>query len=298
MSRLAVSLSPVIGRDHSWKLTDDAGNRVAEGFVAIDLNGWWDEQADRSLPANWERLGAWDISGDQAVAPVRRSVRAVAKRVNTELPQVRAGLRQDTTDALVALFEKMRPDVAARYDAGAKTLIAKRWISQLTGVVEDRHMVTAEAIGSHVADQLDYPDFDAEVMRAYLALNAGFVAEGVVANAESSIRAAAEAQKDDENPDPVGHVFGILATSGAAALALQMVTSTANFAARDTAVKAGATGKVWRTTSSKPRKTHARMNGETVALDEKFSNGLMWPGDPEGDANEVAECRCSLTIIT
>ena len=159
-------------------------------------------------------------------------------------------------------------------------------------------MAVAAAVGGHVADQLDYPDFDPEIMRAYLALNAGFVAEGVVSNATSAIRAAAEVQQDEDAPDPVGHVFGILATSGAAALALQMVTSTANFVARDTAVKAGATGKVWRTTSSKPRKTHARMNGETVALDEKFSNGLMWPGDPEGDANEVAECRCSLTILT
>lgn len=218
-------------------------------------------------------------------------------RVDTELPKLRAGLMLDTTDALVKLFEQMQPDVAARFDAGAKVLIAKRWMAQLAGVVEDRHMVVAAAVGGHVAEQLDYPDFDPEIMRAYLALNAGFVAEGVVSNAESAVRAAAEAQAEDDAPDPVGHVFGILAATGAAALATQMVTSTANFAARDVAVKGGAAAKVWHTTSGKPRKSHARMNGESVGLDEKFSNGLMWPGDPSGDANEVAECKCSLTII-
>lgn len=220
-------------------------------------------------------------------------------RIDTKLSKLRSGLMLDTIDALVKLFEAMQPDVAARFDAGAKVLIAKRWIAQLAGVVEDRHMVVAAAVGGHVAEQLDYPDFDPEVMRAYLALNAGFVAEGVVENAEKQIRAAAEAHQDDEDEfSPVAHVFDIWRSSGARSLATQTVTSTANFAARDTAVKGGAAAKVWRTHSSNPRKSHARMNGETVGLDEKFSNGLMWPGDASGAPEDVAECKCSLSILT
>jgi hypothetical protein len=220
-------------------------------------------------------------------------------RVDTSYPDLRATLRQDSAAALVALFERMQPDVAARYDAGARVLIARRWITEMAGVVLDRHMVVAAAIGGQVAEALDYPDFDPAVMAAWLELNAGFVAEGVTSNAEESVRAKAEADKDVEDaPSPVAHVFGILTATGALSLATQMTTTVGNFAVRDTAVKSGAAVKVWRTTSADPRKSHARMNGESVGLDEKFSNGLMWPGDPEGDPEDVAECKCSLTIVS
>lgn len=40
------------------------------------------------------------------------------------------------------------------------------------------------------------------------------------------------------------------------------------------------------------RPSHARVDGEIRELDEKFSNGLMFPGDPSGSAAEVINCRC------
>lgn len=41
------------------------------------------------------------------------------------------------------------------------------------------------------------------------------------------------------------------------------------------------------------RDSHARVDGEIWELDEKFSNGLMFPGDPSGGAAEVVNCRCT-----
>lgn len=41
------------------------------------------------------------------------------------------------------------------------------------------------------------------------------------------------------------------------------------------------------------RDSHARADGEIRELDEKFSNGLMFPGDPSGSAAEVINCRCT-----
>lgn len=40
------------------------------------------------------------------------------------------------------------------------------------------------------------------------------------------------------------------------------------------------------------RDSHRRVDGEIRELDEKFSNGLMFPGDPSGSAAEVVNCRC------
>ena len=42
------------------------------------------------------------------------------------------------------------------------------------------------------------------------------------------------------------------------------------------------------------RDSHARIDGEIRELDKKFSNGLMYPGDPSGAAAEVVNCRCAL----
>lgn len=41
------------------------------------------------------------------------------------------------------------------------------------------------------------------------------------------------------------------------------------------------------------RDSHRRVDGEIRELDEKFSNGLMFPGDPNGGAAEVVNCRCT-----
>lgn len=42
------------------------------------------------------------------------------------------------------------------------------------------------------------------------------------------------------------------------------------------------------------RPSHQRVDGEIKELDEPFSNGLMYPGDPSGGAAEVVNCRCAL----
>ena len=55
-------------------------------------------------------------------------------------------------------------------------------------------------------------------------------------------------------------------------------------------------GKVWTTRhDERVRKSHREMEGEMVALDDTFSNGLMYPADPDGPASEVYNCRCALT---
>lgn len=42
------------------------------------------------------------------------------------------------------------------------------------------------------------------------------------------------------------------------------------------------------------RKSHRKVDGEIRELDEKFSNGLMFPSDPNAKASEVINCRCAL----
>lgn len=51
--------------------------------------------------------------------------------------------------------------------------------------------------------------------------------------------------------------------------------------------------KQWDSTlDGKTRDSHRRVDGEIRELDERFSNGLDFPGDPNGKAKEVINCRC------
>lgn len=43
------------------------------------------------------------------------------------------------------------------------------------------------------------------------------------------------------------------------------------------------------------RFSHRKVDGEVVTHGERFSNGLRYPGDPEGSAEEVVNCRCTKT---
>lgn len=55
--------------------------------------------------------------------------------------------------------------------------------------------------------------------------------------------------------------------------------------------------KTWVSTRDKrTRDKHRRMNGETVAVDAPYSNGLMHPCDPNGSGEEVINCRCTQII--
>lgn len=46
------------------------------------------------------------------------------------------------------------------------------------------------------------------------------------------------------------------------------------------------------------RSSHAAIDGQERGLGEPFDNGLLYPGDPDGDADEVINCRCTALPLT
>lgn len=58
------------------------------------------------------------------------------------------------------------------------------------------------------------------------------------------------------------------------------------------------TRKKWISTlDGHTRPTHRKADNEIVATDAKFSNGLLYPGDPSGPPAEVYNCRCVLSAV-
>ena len=80
------------------------------------------------------------------------------------------------------------------------------------------------------------------------------------------------------------------------------VTGAENAGRQDTYAEATAKGiklkKEWMATlDGRTRHSHAMLDGKRVDEDEKFPNGLEYPGDPSGDPAEVYNCRCTMIAI-
>jgi len=100
--------------------------------------------------------------------------------------------------------------------------------------------------------------------------------------------------------DPVKAVvdlFAVYAGARAAQLARSHATGLAGFGSTEAARQTGKESvKTWRVRSTNPRKSHARMDGESVGLHDTFSNGARWPGDNTLDEDERAGCTCDVEI--
>lgn len=78
-----------------------------------------------------------------------------------------------------------------------------------------------------------------------------------------------------------------------------MTTAAQNGGRLDSYVQAQSIGivmqKQWiAANDSRVRASHAAQDGEVVPVKEEFSNGLMFPADPDGDPREVYNCRCTM----
>ena len=56
--------------------------------------------------------------------------------------------------------------------------------------------------------------------------------------------------------------------------------------------------KKWMSTwDDRTRDTHLALNGQKIPINKTFSNGLKYPGDPNGEPAEVYNCRCTLGYV-
>lgn len=199
----------------------------------------------------------------------------------------RARRLKATEEALGKVYADQQTDVTARLDAGASVLLSARWDQVLAGVALAANFDTAAEFSRLVAVQFGNRDFDPEILRGWLEVNATESAAAI--NDQTRMRLA--------DRDRAGEVMDNLLAGGVARHAGTMVTSVSNFAGHDAAAKSGAGLKRWTVTSDNPRSSHLAVSGQEVPLSESFSNGLRWPGDGQASAEQVANCRCALTIL-
>lgn len=105
----------------------------------------------------------------------------------------------------------------------------------------------------------------------------------------------------DSIPNIANSLMDVIGNNQAAATrnARTMVTGAENAGRKDSYKALEEQGviqkKVWiATADDRTRESHLMLDGEEVDIDDPFSNGLMYPGDPSGEPEEVYNCRCSM----
>lgn len=101
-----------------------------------------------------------------------------------------------------------------------------------------------------------------------------------------------------EGEGEVGGVFEKAGEQRAGAAGAAFAAAMAGFAAVEAAKQAapGRCVKEWVTFAKNPRPSHLAMSGAVAPAHEPFINGMQWPGDPAGGADEVAGCTCTVNI--
>jgi hypothetical protein len=241
------------------------------------------------------------LSARQSAEQLERAVMGRIGRVKAQRDALRATLTREHERAVQHYFDRQAVAVqlaAQRKDAGL--LDTDEWDSDLADVLLPLARATSRAVGDQVAAKLN-AGYDPDEILAWLQTNAGKSAAHI--NATTAEHLADAVQADAESGEPAGplvasrNYFGSL-SGRIAAIAASRVVLVAGLAAQSAAKQGGGKYKTWRTGTGKPRDSHAQMDGETVPIDDTFSNGMNAPGDPSGGADEVAGCTCDLDIST
>lgn len=127
------------------------------------------------------------------------------------------------------------------------------------------------------------------------------MAEGkATAAVEAAMRLLGAVSGDDAAQDTARETIEDLLSEDRLGLWADASTKDATgFGSQEGARRSGAVRKMWvHNGSSHPRADHAAMNGETVDMDDTFSNGMRWPHDwGGGDADDIVGCNCDIAYV-
>ena len=199
---------------------------------------------------------------------------------------------EKTAEVLKKFFERQKKSVLPKMGAKAASWWdKKRWDKELADDLEPELDEISDFHGESTAKLLGY-GYNADRTRKYIRTLAEARAEIINESTYSKL-------KDAEEP---GGAFDKRALVDAAVIGGTLALACAAFGTRESVQQAQENGfdrqvyKRW-VTGDNPRPAHAAMNGEEVPIDEPFSNGLNWPGDDMGPADETCGCNCSTEII-
>lgn len=211
------------------------------------------------------------------------------------------------SDTLTKVFKRQRNSVLPKIGAKAASWWDfRRWNKELADDLEPIISEIVSAHGEQMANVLG-STFEAAAVVNYIRKIAEVRAKQINDRTYSKILEAVERalESEDEDADPheaAAHEFDVREGFDAAVLGLNMAKWASGWATEETARQAQNQGikrvvrKQW-VTGPKARPSHAALDGETVGIEDRFSNGADWPGDDTLSPDESCGCNCSTRVI-
>lgn len=268
-----------------------------EGRARFNLPSLRGDADDLVTPLNVLTGGQASPRDADSTEPKARGAKAGRGKINPTMPALREKHVAKWAQVLRRTFERQRDAVLGKLSGKAAAKVddlwdADRWNQELGADIYKLNTATAVTWARYMADVLDF-ELDEDRMSEWLRENAERSAENINGHTRDLIVAALGAEVVR---DAIDHLFEVAMGSRAEQAAVSAVTTVANFGAQEGARQGGLRTKTWEVNSANPRPDHAAMNGETVPIDENFSNGMRWPGDPGGGADNNAGCQCSVSF--
>jgi HK97 family phage portal protein len=214
-----------------------------------------------------------------------------------------SGSEKLASAVLARFFKRQREAVLARINSeSAEWWDGERWDKELAADLYRAAMAVTGQVAADVLTSAGFSpeDYDAAVTANFLKAVADSRAGKINSTTMEQIEAALAEPGDDGEGNPVHtpeKVFDEAQGARGEVILATLLTTFAGFATMEAAKQnSSESTKTWLVNSKNPRSAHAGMNGETVPVREKFSNGADWPGDPVLGADGVANCRCSVEV--
>lgn len=331
--RINAFLLPMIGADPETYVEFDLTEKLKGSFeerasiLQASVGGPWmtrnEARADVNLPPV--------AGGDELIVPLNVVEGGQASQQDTHMEQNAAEITvkdflvlhkaegdqlkvtatdeevEAVSDTLTKVFKRQRNSVLPKIGAKAASWWDfRRWNKELADDLEPIISEIVSAHGEQMANVLG-STFEAAAVVNYIRKIAEVRAKQINDRTYSKILEAVERalESEDEDADPheaAAHEFDVREGFDAAVLGLNMAKWASGWATEETARQAQNQGikrvvrKQW-VTGPKARPSHAALDGETVGIEDRFSNGADWPGDDTLSPDESCGCNCSTRVI-
>ena len=199
-----------------------------------------------------------------------------------------------------AFIRRQMKSILAKIGAGADWWDEDRWNNELAEDLVPVIERITEKHGGEIAKQLGTEYWLGQTVN-YIKKMAEGRATAINSTTKKDIEAALAIEDEEERQEALDHIADKRIESGSEREGSTIATIAVGWALGEACRQAkeqGSEARVTKTwvTGANPREDHAMMDGETVPVTAKFSNGADWPGDdilgPEG----TCFCNCTTEI--
>ena len=196
-------------------------------------------------------------------------------------------------------FKRQAKSIIPKIGAGKEWWDEVRWNNELAEDLDPVIFEIASEHGAEIAKELGTEYYPGKTTNYIKALAEGR-AKAINSATKKKIDEVIESDPEDLEEE-INHVYEVREGKDANLLGMALATAATGWAIGEACRQAkdqGYSAEVYKTwvTGENPREDHAMMNGETVPVDQTFSNGADWPGDDILGPDGTCGCNCTTEI--